>query len=147
MMLVRPLLAGLATGARSFAGAAACASTAPGAARLDRLLHQRLVRRSLRRSALLELAGDKLPITPSRTEPLGLGARALLGATSGAVVAGRGGDPMWRGALAGLVGAGAWAFAGPRVRALVAQRAGSDLPGAVAEDVAAYALAVAAARR
>lgn len=147
MTLAKPLLAGLATGARSFAGAAVCASTAPGAARLDRLLHRRLVRRSLRRSALVELAGDKLPMAPARTEPIGLGGRALLGATSGAVVAGRGGDPMWRGAVAGLAGAVAWTFAGPRVRALVAQRAGSDLPGAVAEDVAAYALAAAAARR
>jgi uncharacterized membrane protein len=147
MTLAKSLLAGVATGARSFSAAAMCARTEPGPARLDRFLHRRFVRRSLRRSALLEIAGDKLPVTPARTDRAGLVARAVLGATTGGIVAARGNEPAWRGALAGLAGAVAWSYTGVRVRAMAAERAGRDLPGAVAEDVAAYALAFAATRR
>src|SRR6185369_8817178 len=42
--------------------------------------------------ALGELVADKLPQTPSRTEALGLGARVLMGALTGACVAAGGGS-------------------------------------------------------
>jgi len=147
MTLAKSVTAGLATGARSFSAAALYTRGEPDPSRLDRALHHRLVRRSLRRSALVEVVGDKLPVAPARTERAGLTARTVLGAATGALVAARGGETAWRGALAGLGGALAWTFAGVRVRALAAERLGSDVPGAVAEDVAAYALAFAATRR
>jgi uncharacterized membrane protein len=48
--------------------------------------------------------------------------------------------------MVGALSAAAWTFAGPQYRAVVAQRAGTDLPGALAEDVGALALARLATR-
>jgi uncharacterized membrane protein len=146
MTVIRPLLAGLATGARSFSAAAVCAGTTAGTHRVDRLLHSRVARRGIRRGAIVEVALDKLPVAPPRTEPRGLVARVALAAASGAVVASRRGEPAWRGAAIGVAGALPWTFAGPPVRAALARRSGSDLPGALGEDAVAYGLAYLAVR-
>src|SRR5579864_6761118 len=66
--------------------------------------------------ALLELVADKLPGTPSRTAPVGLTARIITGALTGACL-GIGGDAtLWLGALAGAIGGIAGAFAGYHAR-------------------------------
>ena len=67
--------------------------------------------------ALVELIADKLPSTPSRTEPVGLIARVLLGGLSGAGVALSGAQSMVLGAVLGAVGGVAGAFAGYQARA------------------------------
>jgi len=82
-----------------------------------------------------ELAGDKLPLTPSRTAlPLILG-RAASGGVVGAAVFVSGGRRATTGAALGSTAAIAAAFAGERLRALAVERTG--LPGpviALAED-------------
>jgi uncharacterized membrane protein len=66
--------------------------------------------------ALVELIADKLPSSPSRTEPVGLIARVLLGGLSGAGVALSGAQSMVLGAVLGAVGGVAGAFAGYQAR-------------------------------
>jgi uncharacterized membrane protein len=66
--------------------------------------------------ALVELISDKLPSTPSRTEPVGLIARVLLGGLSGAGVALSGAQSMVLGAVLGAVGGVAGGFAGYQAR-------------------------------
>ena len=66
--------------------------------------------------ALVELIADQLPSTPSRTEPVGLIARILLGGLSGACVAVSGAQSIVVGAVLGAVGGVAGAFAGYQAR-------------------------------
>jgi uncharacterized membrane protein len=66
--------------------------------------------------ALGELVVDKLPSTPSRTEPLGLIGRSVLGALSGAAVAASGAQSMAPGAVLGVAGAIVGAFGGYEIR-------------------------------
>jgi len=54
--------------------------------------------------AVVELVADQLPGTPSRTAPVGLSARIVTSALSGACLAIAGGAMIWLGALAGAVG-------------------------------------------
>jgi uncharacterized membrane protein len=145
--LVRAAFAGVASGARSFIAVTAVSRTAGGPGRTERLLHRRGVQRSLRSSAAFELLGDKLPVTPPRTDPPSLAGRVAFGALSGGLVASRGGGRALAGAAVGAATSAAWTLAGPRYRSLAAARTGSDLPGALAEDAAAVTLAWAAARR
>jgi uncharacterized membrane protein len=125
----RAFLTGVAAGSRTFvpAGALVLRGRAP---------------RLLLLATVGELVGDKLPWAPSRLDPGPLGGRAVSGAV-GAVALGGGGG----GALLGAAGALAGAWAGARGRArLSAGGTRSDLPGAVAEDAAALALAWAVTR-
>lgn len=142
--LLRSALAGVATGARSFSALTACARTPGGTNRAERLLHRPRIRSSLTSSAVLELLGDKLPVTPPRNSPSALAGRVALGAISGGLVSVRANGSGRLGAVVGATTSAAWTMAGPRYRALAAERAGSDLPGALAEDTAALALAYAA---
>jgi len=66
--------------------------------------------------ALVELIADKLPATPSRTKPLGLTARIVLGALSGACVVVSSGQFLVSGAVLGAGGGIAGAFAGHQWR-------------------------------
>jgi len=66
--------------------------------------------------ALLELVGDKLPKTPSRTAAVGLTARILMGALSGGAFARADGVSSKLGAVAGIVGALIGAYGGYQVR-------------------------------
>src|SRR5258708_3014517 len=54
--------------------------------------------------ALVEFVADQLPSTPARTAPVGLVARFVTGALSGACLAIAGGGTIWLGALAGVLG-------------------------------------------
>ncbi|GEC18190.1 hypothetical protein PHY01_04730 [Pseudonocardia hydrocarbonoxydans] len=146
--LLRAAALGAASGSRSTAGAAAVAFTS---SRADRGVAGRAGGRGAGVLAGVLSAGeavaDKLPSTPSRTAPPGLLPRAALGAGSAAAVARRDGDDA---TLAGVVGLGAAlgaAVLGVRTRAAAARRFGSDLPGAVAEDVLAALLGWLGARR
>jgi uncharacterized membrane protein len=87
--------------------------------------------------AVGELVTDKLPKTPPRTAPLGFGARIIMGGFSGAVI-----GAAWHFTFsslgAGVVGAVLGTLGGYHARrALVAARAGQDLPIALFEDAVA----------
>jgi hypothetical protein len=101
-------LLGVATGMRTFSGVGALA------------LHGRLggprVRPAIIAAAAGELAVDKLPGVPARTDPPGLAARVATGAVSGHRVDGP------RGAVAGAIVALGSALAAHRARTLLAQR-------------------------
>ena len=66
--------------------------------------------------ALFELVMDKLPSTPSRLRPAGLIGRGVSGALCGACLAGAGTQSMLLGAVLGVAGAIAGAFAGNKTR-------------------------------
>ena len=85
--------------------------------------------------ALVELVADKLPSTPSRTKPVGLISRIVLGGLSGAGVAVSGAQSIVLGAVLGAVGGVAGAFAGYQVRTrLVKALEVPDLVIALLED-------------
>lgn len=143
--LVRAALAGWATGDRAF-----CAITvwltkpAPGDS-MPPVLRSPRARNVLSLAAVGELIGDKLPKTPPRTAPPALVARLVLAGICGAVLGRREGAVASR-AGAAVVAAAASSFAGPPARAALSSRLGSDLPGALLEDLTAYGLAAAAMR-
>ena len=83
--------------------------------------------------ALSELVIDKLPATPSRTQPGAIAARAASGALAGAAL-GAGRPVAGLAALAGAVGAGAATLLGHALRAQLAKAAGKDWPVALTED-------------
>lgn len=90
--------------------------------------------------ALAELVTDQLPATPSRKVPVQFGARVVIGAIAGIVVAGAGSAPI--GALAGAVGAVIGTLGGAHVRARLAASFGRDAPAALIEDAIAIVGAV-----
>jgi uncharacterized membrane protein len=89
-------------------------------------------------AATVELVIDKLPRTPNRTAPFGLGARILLGGLSGAAICIIGNQSVALGAVLGGLGGIAGAFAGYRVRTgLVKKLHVPDYVIALMEDVVA----------
>jgi uncharacterized membrane protein len=88
--------------------------------------------------ALVELVADKLPLTPSRLAPAGLGARVTFGALSGAAVAAAGAQSIVLGAVLGGAGGVAGAFAGYHARTgLVKALQVPDWVVAICEDAVA----------
>ena len=88
--------------------------------------------------ALGELVADKLPSTPSRTAPLGLGARIVTGGLCGACVALAGSQSLILGAVLGIVGGLAGTYGGYQARTgLVKALRVPDFMIAVIEDVVA----------
>ena len=83
--------------------------------------------------AVGELIGDQLPSTPSRTVPLGFGARIVSGAVCGAAV-GTAGGTMVGGAAVGIAGAVIGTLAGHAFRARLAAAFRRDRPAAFIED-------------
>jgi uncharacterized membrane protein len=151
-MLVRALAIGLATGARSMSAAAALVVTAVPT---DPAPLHRAVSTPARVAACAAAAGelvvDKLPAAPPRSDPPALVARLLL-APVAAVAADRrdgAGPDRWTAvnALVATAAAGAAAVGGVRLRAALARRFGTDLPGALAEDALAVASAWVGSRR
>ena len=91
--------------------------------------------------ALVELVADQLPNTPSRTAPVGLSARVVTGALSGACLAIAGGGAIWLGAVAGAIGGIAGAFGGYRARVGLVKSLGvADYAVAIPEDLVAIGL-------
>ena len=144
MTLLFAFLIGLLNGLRSFTAPAATAwASYLGWLKLERPLSlvgslpAALIFTVL---ALGEIVADKLPKTPSRTEPLGLGARVLMGALTGACVAAGGGASTILGAVLGVVGAVVGCFGGYQVRTRLVKALGTpDYVVAVAEDLIAIA--------
>jgi uncharacterized membrane protein len=90
--------------------------------------------------AIVELVGDKLPNTPSRTAPPGLILRIVMGGLTGACIAAGGVQGMFIGAALGAVGGVAGCFAGYRARTgLVKALDVRDIYIALVEDVMAIA--------
>ncbi len=86
--------------------------------------------------ALVELTTDKLPKTPSRTTPVPLTVRVVLGALSGAVLGLAGGQSLALGAVLGAIGAVAGAFGGYQARHRIVTGSGlPDFAVALAEDL------------
>ncbi|MEO9139562.1 MAG: hypothetical protein ABI345_10900 [Jatrophihabitans sp.] len=145
--VLRAGLVGAATGSRSMSMLAACAlSDASTGDALDRRLHTGWGRRAAVAAAAGELVGDKLPRTPPRTDPPGLTARLVLSALTARTLARRGGDAEAPAVLIAVTASVVTTYFGPRVRSAAATRFGSDLPGAVVEDVAALSVAAASTR-
>lgn len=91
--------------------------------------------------ALVEFVADQLPATPSRTAPIGLSARIVTGALTGACLGVAGGATLWLGALAGALGGIAGAFGGYHARVgLVRILQVPDFAVAIPEDLIAIGL-------
>jgi uncharacterized membrane protein len=88
MSLIRPLLIGCATGLRSMSPLAVV-SALRRRPDTPAILDNKGVTAALIGLALLEAAGDKLPVAPDRIAPLGIAARALTGGAAGAALAPR----------------------------------------------------------
>ena len=90
--------------------------------------------------AVVELVADKLPRTPARTAPIGLGARIFFGAASAITLAVSARVNPVLAAVVGIVGALVGTFAGYNLRhALVARGRFPDFAVALAEDAIAIA--------
>jgi uncharacterized membrane protein len=88
--------------------------------------------------AVGELIVDKLPQTPARTAPLGLGARAVAGGLAAACVMSSHGESAALGGLLGAIGGLIGAFAGYQARTRLVKALGvRDFGVAVAEDLVA----------
>lgn len=148
--LLRPLLLGLVTGARSQLAPAllAWSPARTGDPAPLRLLRTRAGRTGTALAAAGELVADKLPRTPSRLRPPVLAARVVTGAAVGALAADDRRRPaVLLGAAAGAVGAAAASWLGATARGALPARTGTpDALWAVAEDTAAIALGTAAVR-
>ncbi|HET9262994.1 MAG TPA: hypothetical protein VFO14_08125 [Vicinamibacterales bacterium] len=88
--------------------------------------------------ALVELATDQLPSTPSRTVPAQFGGRLVSGGVSGAAIGDAHGG-LFIGLVAGIVGAVIGTLGGRACRAWLASAFGSDRPAAFIEDAVAIA--------
>jgi uncharacterized membrane protein len=98
--------------------------------------------------ALVEFVADQLPTTPSRTAPVGLSARIVTGALTGACLAVAGGATLWLGAVAGAAGGIAGAFGGYHARVgLVRALHVPDFAVAIPEDLIAIGLGLFLASR
>lgn len=90
--------------------------------------------------AVVELVGDKLPKTPSRTAAVGLTARIVTGGLTGACVAVGGAQGLFLGAMLGATGAVAGAFGGYQARKRLVRALGTrDIYIALLEDLVAVA--------
>ena len=88
--------------------------------------------------AIGELIADKLPKTPSRTAPLGMTARIVLGGASAAALAVSAHANLALAVVAGAVGGIVGAFAGYNVRHFLVTKKGlPDFAVAIAEDLVA----------
>ena len=98
--------------------------------------------------ALVELIADQLPSTPARTAPVGLTARIVTGALSGACLAVAGAAALWLGAVVGVIGALIGTFGGYQARVgLVRGLRVPDVAIAIPEDVVAIGLGLFLASR
>jgi uncharacterized membrane protein len=92
-------------------------------------------------AAAAELITDQLPSTPSRKVPPQFGARIVMGALSGAVIAASSG--AWLiGLMAGALGAVVGTFGGSAARTSMASFFKSDRPAALIEDAVAIIAAL-----
>ena len=93
-------------------------------------------------AALGEYVADTLPGTPSRTAPVGLGARIVFGALVGALAARGVVEPVAGGVIFGVIGAVIGTYGGHHLRVYWSKSLGRDLPVALLESAMALGLAV-----
>ena len=136
-------LAGAATGLRSTVAVAALINA--GAPGLPRQLTGHVARVAASLGVAGELVADKLPSTPSRLEPAGLGGRLALAAAAGAVLARGAKDPLLPAVVVAAAAALLSARIGHDVRAAASKRVPPSA-AATAEDAVALGLAAASAR-
>jgi uncharacterized membrane protein len=134
---------GAATGLRSQMGVTTVAVRSDPS--LPSMFRQPWTKGLLVAAAAAELVVDKLPTTPSRLEPPGLGARLALGALAAGLFAHTRKAPWLPSAAVGALSAAVAAKAGHDIRAQLARRA-PDPAIAVVEDALALGLAAAAYR-
>ena len=91
--------------------------------------------------ALVELVGDQLPSTPSRTVPIQFGTRIVTGGLSGAAIGAAHGS-LVIGLAGGMLGAVAGTLGGRAFRAKLASSFRSDPPAAFIEDAVAIGGAI-----
>jgi uncharacterized membrane protein len=145
----RALLAGLSAGLRSVTPLGVLATTHNGSTagagwKNWPVLRSGFGRRVIQVSWLGEMLADKLPIIPPRINPGPLGGRMVVGALAGIAIGteGKGAAPRIGGAVAGIAGAIAGAQGGYRARTYLTNDVGlPDMPGALAGDATAFALA------
>lgn len=147
--IAAPALLGLAAGARTSLGIAGIAvgSRRPGDPAPSALLRTRGGRLVAAGLVAGELVGDKLPQSPSRLEPGGIGARVVCAALGGAALPAPGQGGRASAAVVAASAAVVGALAGYRWRTLVADKNWPDLPAALAEDSLALAATWYAVRR
>jgi uncharacterized membrane protein len=98
--------------------------------------------------ALVEFVADQLPSTPARTAAVGLTARIVTGALSGACIGVAGGALLWLGALLGAIGGIGGAFGGYQARVgLVRALHVPDFVVAAPEDLVAIGVGLLIASR
>ena len=153
-VVLRAALLGVVAGMRSqlpFALLALAARRDEGAAAGDglaRVLRSKRAAVGFGLSVVGELVGDKLPVTPSRLDPLPLAGRVVFGGVAGAVLAREAGGNPSLGAVAGGAGSLLGAFGGYQARVALGRATGVPDPvwGAV-EDAVAVSLGLLAVRR
>ena len=134
-LVLRSAVLGVATGGRSSLAVAGPVLSDPGARRPTRAVAVAAVAG--------ELVADKLPVTPPRTDPRSLPARLAGGVGGAGRLAAREGANAAAPVTAGLLGALAGSFGGVAWRRWAGRRV-PDWQAALAEDVVAVLLAVAA---
>jgi uncharacterized membrane protein len=134
----RSLGVGAATGGRSFSGIAAVSLSST---RDERPLGNPVAKVLLGLLAVGELVLDKSPKAPNRLEPRGLAGRIVFGGVSAGLLARRHGTSPIPQAVVGMAASLTAAFAGHWSRSRLAERFGSDLPGALIEDGVVQSLA------
>lgn len=150
----RALLLGIASGMRSMTPLGTLARSYDSAPRSAGWKQWPLLRSGAGRAVLEvvwvgEMIADKLPIIPPRIHQGPLAGRMLLGTVAGLAIGteGKGTAPKVAGGLAGLAGAVAGAYGGYATRIFLTRGVGlPDLPGALAEDAGAIAIAHKGAR-
>lgn len=149
--ILRSALLGLACGCRATSGLLALTVTTPADERRRGLRALKGTRATAIAAVLSagELTVDKLPGTPSRTEPGGLAGRAVSAVVCGAALARRADERRLAGpALAALAGAAGGTFGGAWWRRTGAARLGlQPLVAALVEDAVAEGVAYAACAR
>jgi uncharacterized membrane protein len=136
-------LAGAATGLRSTVAMAALINA--GVPGLPRQLTGYVAKVAASLGVAGELVADKLPSTPSRLQPVGLGGRLALAAAAGAVLARSAKDPLLPTVAVAAAAALLSARIGHDVRAAASKRV-PPAAAATAEDALALGLAAASAR-
>ena len=137
-LIVLALLIGVIAGLRAFTAPAAVSWAArfgvlPLAGTHLAFLSSAITSWIVTALALLELANDQNPKTPSRKVPPQFAVRIIMGSFSGAAIGLALGN-LWIGLICGAVGAVIGTLGGAAVRGKLAAAFGKDLPAGLLED-------------
>lgn len=150
-VVARAGILGLVTGIRSTSPLALLSWISPAsdedALTVDQLLKSPTGRAATAIAALGEIVADKLPVIPSRTNPVVLLGRVMIGGVAGMILCQRLHQPLVLGVISGATGAGIGSFASTSSRAWLSRTTGTPqaLWGGV-EDIVALGLGSLAVR-